>query len=119
MRLLKRTASEIKVFGRSLETDALGGVCERFSGEARVLYGNIGFVNNTLNSTANALMSTAAGVRTVQTLRLRFIGRAEIYAGDGVMLPGEDGVCWRCVEVSFFPLITVARVECIAGADGL
>lgn len=119
MRLLKRTASEIRVFGRKVVTDGLGGVCERFDDACRVLVGNIGFVNNTLNSAANAFVSMPAGVRTAQVLRLRFVGRAEICVGDGVALPGEDGVCWRCVEVSDFPLMTVARVERIAGADGL
>ena len=119
MRLLKRTASEIRVFERREVADGLGGVCEGFSDVSRTLYGNIGFVNNTLNSTANAFVSGAAGVRQAQTLRLRFIGRVEIGAGDGIALPGEDRVCWRCVEVSDFPLMTVARVERIAGADGL
>ena len=109
----------MRVFGRKVVTDALGGVCEGFDDECRVLAGNIGFVNNTLNSAANAFVSMASGVRTAQALRLRFIGRAEIGVGDGVALPGEEGVCWRCVEVSFFPLMTVARVERIAGADGL
>lgn len=119
MRLLNRTLSEIRVATRIATEDGMCGVVEGFSSEYKALQGNIGFVNNTLNSTANALMSTAAGVRTAQTLRLRFMGRAEIHAGDGVLLPGEETVCWRCVEVSEFPLMTVARVERIAGADGL
>ena len=113
---MQRTACEIYVFDRCVEEDGFGGMREGFSEEGRVLHGNIGYVNNTLNSSNNALMSLGEGVQAVQTLRLRFIGRAEIRAGDGVKLPGEDGVSWRCVEASYFPLITVARVERITGA---
>lgn len=115
MRLLKRTGCEIFVFPREVTKCALGGVAEGFSGERIRLWGNVGYVSNTLNSTANALVSTASGARAAQTLRLRFIGRARIAVGDGVMLPGEEEVCWRCVEVSFYPLITAARVERLAG----
>lgn len=119
MRLLKRTASEIRVYDRRVTEDGLGGMCEGFSEEYRVLCGNIGFVNNTLNSAANAFVSMGSGVRAAQTLRLRFIGRVQAAVGDGVALPGENGVCWRCVEVSCFPLMTVARVERIAGTEEL
>ena len=118
MRLFYRTMSEIRVAPRMVDQDGLGGMTEGFSADIKVFHGNIGFVSNTLNSTANALMSTAEGVREAQTLKLRFMGRAEIAAGDGVMLPGENTPCWRCVEVSNFPLMTLARVERIAGADG-
>lgn len=115
MRLLKRTGCEICVFPRVATQGELGGVTEGFSGERIRLWGNVGYVNNTLNSTANALAATAFGARTAQALRLRFIGRAKLSVGDGVMLPGEEGPCWRCVEVSYYPLITNARVERIAG----
>lgn len=114
MRLLKRTGCEISVFHREVTAGALGGVAEGFSGERIRLSGNIGYVSNTLNSTANALINSAYGVRAAQTLKIRFAGRAQIYVGDGVMLPGDGKICWRCVEVSFYPFITVARVERMA-----
>ena len=114
MRLLQRTLSEIRVWPRREAADGLGGVREEFSGEPQVLSGNIGYVSNTLNSTANALMSTEAGMRAAQTLRLRFMGDAGIDAGDGAALPGEARACWRCVEVSRYPLMTVARIERMA-----
>lgn len=104
---------------RRVAEDGLGGFAEGFSDERTVLRGNVGFVSNSLNSTANALIGSAAGVRAAQTLRLRFMGDARIYPGDGVLLPGEETVSWRCVEVSRYPLMTVARVERIAGTDGL
>lgn len=115
MRLLKRTGCEISVFPREVTKGALGGVAEGFSGERIRLWGNVGYVSNTLNSTANALVASASGARAAQTLRLRFIGRARLCVGDGVMLPGEAEPCWRCTEVSFYPLITAARVERITG----
>ena len=115
MRLLKRTGCEISVFPRETVTGALGGIAEGFSGERLRLWGNVGYVSNTLNSTANALVSSAAGARAAQTLRLRFMGRAQIRVGDGFMLPGETEICWRCVEVNFYPFVTAARVERIAG----
>lgn len=115
MRLLKRTGCEIFVFPREATKGALGGVTEGFSGEGIRLWGNVGYVSNTLNSTANALVSSASGARAAQTLRLRFIGRAKIAVGDGFMLPGDAEPCWRCVEISFYPLHTVARVERITG----
>lgn len=115
MRLLKRTGCEIFVFPRETAAGALGGVAEGFSGQSVRLWGNVGHVSNTLNSTANALVSTASGARTAQTLKLRFCGRTQIAVGDGVMLPGETAPCWRCVEVSFYPFITAARVERLAG----
>ena len=115
MRLLKRTGCEISVFPREVTAGALGGVAEGFSTQSIRLWGNVGHVSNTLNSTANALVSTASGARTAQTLRLRFSGRAQIAVGDGVMLSGETEICWRCVEVSVYPFLTTARVERIAG----
>lgn len=117
MRLFRRTGCEIFACPRRTVQGALGGVAEGFSEDRIRLWGNVGYVSNTLNSTANALVYTASGARAAQTLRLRFAGRAQIRVGDGVMLPGEMQPCWRCVEVSFYPLITSARVERIAGRE--
>lgn len=117
MRLLRRTGSNITIAPRAVQTDALGGVTERFSDERITLWGNVSVVSNTLNSTANALVSTAAGMRVAQALRLRFIGRVKIAVGDGVLLPGDAEPTWRCVEVSQYPLMTLARIERIAAAE--
>ena len=115
MRLLNRTLSTITIAPRITVTGGCGGIAEGFSAERIALRGNIGYVSNTLNSTANALISTPMGERIAQALKLRFMGDVPVNAGDGVILPGEDEPAWRCVEVNRFPLMTVARVEKIAG----
>ena len=111
MRLLCRTAQEVRIAPRQCRTDSLGGVTEGFSADRIALRGSVSYVNNTLNSSANALNAKPYGVYAAQALRIRFAGRAEVNPGDGALLPGEETPCWRCVEVEHFPFTTVARFE--------
>lgn len=117
MRLLLRSACEVRIAPLSVRADALGGVVEGFSGEHMPVQASVGYVSNTLNSTANALSRGEAGMRAAQTIRLRFIGDAPIKVGDGVLLPDDARPAWRCVEVNRYPLMTLARLERMADAE--
>ena len=111
MRIFQRSAQTVMIAPRSCTTDALGAAVEGFASPWVAAQASVGFVANTLNSAANALRSAMPGVMLAQTLKLRFAGRVQIRAGDGVILPGEVVPCWRCVEVDNFPMSTVARLE--------
>ena len=111
MRLLYRTAREVRIAPRQCGTDSLGGVTEGFSPDRIALRGSVSYVNNTLNSSANALIAKPYGIFAAQALRIRFAGHAEVSPGDGMLLSGEDAPCWRCLEVERFPFTTVARFE--------
>lgn len=118
MRLFQRTLSDILIVPRRVVTDALGGVREGFAPERIRLRGSVGYVSNTLNSTANAMLGAGYGIRVAQAVKLSFVGDVPINVGDGVMLPGDGAPCWRIVEVSRFPLITTARLERLAAREG-
>ena len=120
MRLLQRSACVVRIAPRRTREDGMGGIVEEFSDEYLRLQCSVGYVNNSLNSSANALAWGEGGVRAAQTLRLRFIGEAGINVGDGALLPDDMRPAWRCVEVDRFPLMTLARLERIAAAgDGV
>lgn len=111
MRLLRRTAIEVKIWPRAVSEGALGGGREEFLDAPILARASVSYVANALNGNLNALVSAPYGMRAAQTIRLRFPGRPGIAAGDGLSFPGEDAPGWRCVEVNLYPLLTVARLE--------
>lgn len=118
MRLLRRTLVNVGIVPRQVKTDGLGGNSEDFSGEARSVEASVSYVANTLSSSGNNIAAGMYGVARSQSVRLRMAPGCGIKAGDGAMLPGDDGVVWRCVQVDEYPNVVVARLERIAGDDG-
>jgi len=118
MRLLRRTLVKAGIVQRSIKEDGLGGVSEDFSGEVRFEEAALSYVANTLSATGNNIAAGMYGVVHSQSVRLRMRPECGIKPGDGVMLPGDDGVAWRCVQVDRYPNVAVARIEKIAGDEG-
>lgn len=118
MRLLRRTLRDIRIAHRVCIEDELGGVREGFGTPAPAVRGSIEYIANTLGSAINSMGTGMYGVYRRKALRIRFAALTEIEVGDGVMLPGENSVMWRCVQVDAYPWIKVVRVEQIAGEDG-
>lgn len=115
MRLLRRTIEKVLIVPRSVKADGLGGIIEDFSGEGREAEASVSYVANTLSASGNNVNSAMYGARLSQAVRLRMAPEAEISAGDGVMLSGDDAVAWRCVQVDAYHNVKVARLERIAG----
>ena len=112
MRLFRRTLIKVRIAPRSVAEDALGGAYGDFSDE------HVEAEANTLGTAGNNLNAEMYGARLSQMIRLRMDTGAPIRAGDGVMLPGDEKVAWRCMQVDEYPHVKVARLERIAG-DGV
>ena len=117
MRLIRRSVAQVEVFPRKVKNDALGGAVEDFSGEGKIVEASVSYVANTLSSSGNTVSAAMYGARHAQSVRLRMAPEAEISAGDGVRMPGEEKAMWRCVQVDGYPNVKVARIERIAGED--
>ena len=117
MRLFRRTLISARIAPRITVEDALGGATEGFSSQTHVAQASISYVANTLSASGNNLNSAMYGVRQSQSIRLRLGRDVDLSVGDGVMLPGEDSVMWRCMQVDVYPYVKVARFERIAGED--
>ena len=118
MRLFRRTLIKARIAPRAGTEDALGGVAEVFSEDYAEVEASLSYVANTLGSTGNNLNSGMYGARLSQLIRLRMAPGAPISVGDGVLLPGDGKVMWRCLQVDEYPHVKVARLERIAG-DGI
>jgi hypothetical protein len=118
MRLLRRTLIKVRVVARAEDEDALGGVTEDFSAAHVEIEASLSYVANTLGATGNNISRDMYGMRLSQIIRLRMEPGAPMKAGDGAMLPGEEKVTWRCLQVDEYPHVKVARLERIAG-DGV
>lgn len=117
MRLFRRTLVNVLAAPRAVEQDGMGGVREGFSDERIPLEASVSYVANTLSASGNNLNQGMYGVSLSQSIRLRMAPGAQIRVGDGAMMPGEDRIMWRCVQVDEYPHVKIARMERIAG-DG-
>lgn len=115
MRLFRRTIEKVRIFPRGVKADEVGCAVEDFSGEGHEAEVSISYVANTLSASGNNVNAAMYGVRLSQSVRLRMAPEVEILAGDGVMLPGDEAVSWRCVQVDAYHNVKVARLERIAG----
>ena len=115
MRLFRRTLIKVRIAPRSVTEDALGGAYGDFSDEHVEAEASMSYVSNTLGTAGNNLNAEMYGARLSQMIRLRMDTGAPICAGDGVMLPGDEKVAWRCMQVDEYPHVKVARLERIAG----
>lgn len=103
MRLLERTLKRIEIAPRCVETDALGGAAEAFSGERYSVRASV------IPSTGK-LVSRAAGVEQTQSMCLLMPREVQVEAGDGICVDSTLPN-WRCVSVQRWTAHVAAQVE--------